>query len=431
MAVLVPGTSAGTSIMVASPITRLRSCSGVTRGSSAVNGDLAPVVPLFADLVASSGTLADLTVGQEILFSGDTSATSLLSASLNAVISLNGALNTEGKVTGLIAYVASLTGLVLETSGVIGDLAGPKPLYGAINSGLSINGEICAARSVNGTISCESSVGGNLTAIVPLNIECTVTGGLNGVLAVPQVERLTGAFSATGFCTGSISVTVRLETAIVSISEILGDLKSGVAFSSEVTPVSSVTGELRLIKAVELSGSISAVSINSGITNTRRSLTCEGAVATTTVSVWLSRAIPITCVVSEASWGQANINRSASLSGTVAAYSGIQGSLGVRSIRAATSHMEACVASTTREATCVRETVGYAVPITAKVSYALSFTVISSTRKIVAKTVYKVVSNRYKEEYRVFALPDDLNVGEEEFDCYVVVTKSEFRVVGL
>src|SRR5690554_6055423 len=117
VAVLVPGTSAGTSVTVASPITRLRSCSGVTRGHSAVNGDLAPAVPLFADLVASSGTLANLTVGQEILFSGDTSATSLLSASLNAVISLNGALNTEGKITGLIAYVASLTGSVLEASG--------------------------------------------------------------------------------------------------------------------------------------------------------------------------------------------------------------------------------------------------------------------------------------------------------------------------
>lgn len=431
VAVLVPGTSAGTGVMVASPITRLRSCSGVTRGRSTVNGDLAPVVPLFADLVVSSGTLADLTVGQEILLSGDTSATSLLSASLNAVISLNGALNTEGKVTGLIAYVASLTGSVLEVSGVIGDLAGPKPLYGAINSGSSINGEIYAARSVNGTISCESSVNGNLTAIVPLNIECTVTGGLNGVLAVPQVERLTGAFPATGSCTGSLTVTVRLETAIVSISEIFGDLKSGVAFSSEVTPVSSVTGELSLGKAVELVGSISAVSINSGITNTRRSLTCEGAAASTTVSVWLSRAIPITCVVSGASWGQANIDHLAPLSGTIAAYSGIQGSLGVRSIRAATSYMEACVASTIREAICVRETVGYAVPITAKVSYTFSFTVTSSTRKIVAKTVYRAVSNRYKEEYRVFALPDDLNVGEEELDCYVVVTKSEFRVVGL
>ena len=422
VAVLVPGTSVGTSITATSPITRLRSCSGVTRGSSAVNGDLAPAVPLFADLVASSDTLADLTVGQEILFSGDTSATSLLSASLNAVISLNGALNTEGKITGLIAYIASLTGSVLEASGATGGLAGPKPLYGAINSGSSINGEICAVYSVNGTISCESSVSGNLTAIVPLNTECTVTGGLNGVLAVPQVEHLTGAFSATGSCAGSISVTVRLETAIVSISEILGDLKSGVAFSSEVTPVSSVTGELRLIKAVELSGSISAVSINSGITNTRRSLTCEGAVATTTVSVWLSRAIPITCVVSEASWVQANIDLSASLSGTIAAYSGIQGSLGVRSIRAATSYMEVCVASTTREATCVRETAGYAVPITAKVSYAFSFTVISSTRKIVAKTVYRVVSSRYREEYRVFALPDDINV---------TVAIPEFRVVGL
>ena len=291
VAVLVPGTSAGTSIIVTSPITRLRSCSGVTRGSSAVNGDLAPAVPLFADLVASSGTLADLTVGQEILFSGDTSATSLLSASLNAVISLNGALNTEGKITGLIVYVASLTGSALESSGAIGDLAGLKPLYGAINSGSSINGEICAVYSVNGTVSCESSVGGNLTAIVPLNTECTVTGGLNGVLAVLQVEHLTGAFSATGSCAGSISVTVRLETAIVSISEILGDLKSGVAFSSEVTPVSSVTGELRLIKAVELSGSISAVSINSGIANTRRSLTCEGAVAVQ--HLYLGRLQPI------------------------------------------------------------------------------------------------------------------------------------------
>lgn len=431
VAVLVPGISAGTGVTVTSPITRLRSCSGVTRGYSSVNGDLAPVVPLFADLVASSGTLADLTVEQEVLFSGGTSATSLLSASLNAVISLNGALNTEGKVTGLITYVASLTGLVLETSGAIGDLAGPKPLYGAINSGSSINGEISAARSVNGTISCESSVGGNLTAIVPLNIECTVTGGLNGVLAVPQVERLTGAFPVTGSCAGSIVVTVRLETAIASISEIFGDLKSGVAFSSEVTPVSSVTGELSLGKDVELGGSISAVSINSGIANTRRSLTCEGAAASTTVSVWLSRAIPITGVVLEASWGQANINHSAPLSGTIAAYSGIQGSLGVRSIRAATSYMEACVASTIREAICVRETVGYAVPITAKVSYTFSFTVTSSTRKIVAKTVYRVVSTQYKEEYRVFALPDDLNVGEEVLDCYVVVTKSEFCVVGL
>jgi len=145
-------------------------------------------------------------------------------------------------------------------------------------------------------------------------------------------------------------------------------------------------------------------------------------VATTTVSVWLSRAIPITCVVSEASWVQANINRSASLSGTIAAYSGIQGSLGVRSIRAATSYMEACVASTTREATCVRETAGYAVPITAKTSYAFSFTVISSTRKIVAKTVYRVVSSRYREEYRVFVLPDDINV---------TVAIPEFRVVEL
>lgn len=429
VAVLVPGTSVGTGVTVASPITRLRSCSGVTRGRSAVNGDLVPAVPLFADLVASSGTLADLAVGQEMLFSGDTSATSLLSASLNAVISLNGVLNTEGKVTGLVACVASLTGSVLEASGAIGGLAGPKPLYGEINSGSSINGEIYAACSVNGTISCESSVGGNLTAIVPLNIECTVTGGLNGVLAVPQVERLTGAFPATGSCAGSIAVTVRLETAIASISEIFGDFKRGVAFSSEATPVSSVTGELSLRKPVELGGSISAVSINSGIANTRRSLTCEGAAASTTVSVWLSRAIPITGVVLGASWGQANIDHSASLSRTIAAYSGIQGSLGVRSIRAATSCMEACVASTTREAICVRETVGYAVPITAKVSYTFSFTVTSSTRKIVAKTVYSAAS-KYKE-YRVFALPDDLNVGEEVLDCYVVVTMPEFRVVGL
>ena len=230
--------------------------------------------------------------------------------------------------------------------------------------------------------------------------------------------------AAQSACSGDLSVTlsVGLSGEVSPVSEISGNLAAVVPVSGISVAISGSSGELTVDTALELTGSVQAVTICSGTAIRDLSLTCTVSTRAVQVSGSLARAIPVSGNISVASNFYTVLDQHSSFYGLVTTNSTIAGRLAVRSVRTAEACARPAVAALIRQVKGGRE-------IEARVGR-LSGTTQVARAQVLAATGYLqkitgIAKVSFKVEYKRFL------VIEIDLDFVTMELDLDFKVVEL
>lgn len=442
----IPGNSTLAGYLSA-PVPLSGSCAAHTGG----NGSLAAGVPIAGTIQVQSSGAGALQAGRAVPVAGICSAISGLTAFLNGTLSLNGAVSSIIVLTGIYTRIRTQSGILSGSSGAAGHLRATTSLSGSVAAASGTGGAVQRLNGLAGL--CTGTTGleqPSLAARVPLvgNVGATSSGSgtlstskeveiFGDVIATASVEGtvqpirgLSGEVAALGSGSGALSRTVAVSGTSAEVSSISANCGVRIAVSGGSQAVSQVTGHIEAENATELSGTVSAASINTGTINRGRSLSGETVSGVVSLSGAITTPIALRTEVQAVSLAQADLSNSIPIASVVTARSGIAGVLGVRSTRTVVTTARSLAATTSRQGRAERLILACIQAVHGNAATLRSQTVVVATylSRITAELEIRIKTLKVKD-FKVFEADLDFAAGEAGLDFGAGELESDFMAV--
>lgn len=422
-----PGVASG-----AGTVTRLMPLIGAMAGESGTSGVLSAPVPVAGGVAAQGGIAGTLEAGQIVPLTGEiASAITVNSASLSALVSLNGAVSTILEVAGAFARTVPIDGISEESSGAIAGLFGAVPCSGAVPAQTGMDGTVVRLRSCSVLVPCSGGLVGALSGPVPCSGAVSASSGGSATIATARdIDLSGGLLAATTGMAGAVQPVRGMAGTVEAVSGISGNCAAAIPISGTSQGVSSGDGQLAVGNVVEISGSVSAASINTGTINRGRSLSGETVSGVVSLSGAITTPIALGTEVQAVSLAQADLSNSIPIASVVTARSGIAGVLGVRSTRTVVTTARSLAATTSRQGRAERFILACIQAVHGNAATLRSQTVVVATylSRITAELEIRIKTLKV-EDFKVFEADLDFAAGEAGLDFGAGELESDFMAV--